>query len=244
MQHDSKFTAEEAAGLVRDRLLSLADPKYKAFSEKLIPTVAPERILGVRTPQLRALAKELRGTEAASAFLRALPHRFQEENALHAFLLAYEKDYARCLALLNAFLPFVDNWAVCDVISLPCFRRHHAELLDRIPIWLASDQTYTLRFGIKMLMDHFLEEDFSPACPAMVAALRSEEYYVNMMRAWYFATVLAKQWDAVLPWLTEPKLDRWTHNKSIQKAVESNRITAEQKTLLRTLRLSAVRPEQ
>lgn len=228
---------------VRERLFLLADPDYRSFSAGLIPNLPPERILGVRTPMLRALAKELRGTEAAAQFLSSLPHRYQEENALHAYLLVYEMDYSACFSLVEDFLPYVDNWAVCDGLSPSCFRKHRTELLQRVPVWLASDHIYTVRFGIKMLMDHFLEEDFSPAFPAMVAAVPSKEYYVNMMRAWYFATALAKQWESALPWLTEQKLDRWTHNKSIQKAVESKRITPDQKALLRTLRLNLLHPE-
>ena len=218
------------------RLRELAEPGYRDFSAKLLPTLDPERILGVRTPALRSLAKELRGTEAAEAFLDALPHRYQEENLLHDFLLAFEKDFGRCLARVEAFLPRVDNWAVCDCLALPCFRRHRRELAELIPRWLASERVYTVRFGIKQLMDHFLEADFDPRYPAMVAAVRSEEYYVNMMQAWYFATALAKQWEAVLPWLAERRLDPWTHAKAIQKARESFRVSPEHKDLLQALK--------
>ena len=224
------------AASLRERLFVMADPGYRAFTAKLIPELDPDRIIGVRSPALRALAKELRGTEDALVFLEALPHLYQEENLLHSYLLAYEKDFARCLARVEAFLPRVDNWAVCDSLSLPCFKKHRQLLAAVIPGWLASGETYTVRFGIKQLMDHFLEEDFDPAWPEAVAAIQSQEYYVNMMRAWYFATALAKQWDAVLPCFTKRRLDPWTHAKAIQKAVESFRVTPEQKALLRGLR--------
>ncbi|MBR6119606.1 MAG: DNA alkylation repair protein [Oscillospiraceae bacterium] len=224
------------AASLRERLLAMSEPGYRAFSARLIPDLPPERILGVRSPALWALARELRGSDAADAFLGALPHLYQEENLLHGYLLAFERDFDRCLARVEAFLPWVDNWAVCDSLSLPCFKKHRQTLAEAIPGWLASGKTYTVRFGIKQLMDHFLEEDFDPAFPAAVAALRSEEYYVNMMRAWYFATALAKQWDAILPYFTQRRLDPWTHAKSIQKAVESFRVSPEQKALLRGLR--------
>ena len=225
-----------AAASLRERLFAMAEPDYAAFTAKLIPTLDPARVLGVRAPALRALAKELRGTEEAEAFLAALPHRFQEENLLHAYLLACEKDFGRCLSRVEAFLPRVDNWAVCDSLSLPCFKKHRRELAAVIPLWLNAGHSYTVRFGVKQLMDHFLEADFEPRWPAAVAELRREEYYVNMMRAWYFATALAKQWEAVLPWFTQGRLDPWTHAKAIQKTMESFRISQPQKALLKSLR--------
>ena len=227
----------DPAASIRKRLSALAEPGYRDFTAKLIPNIPADRILGVRTPQLRALAKELRGSVDAAAFLEALPHTYQEENQLHSFLLSYEKRFPLCMEKVEAFLPFVDNWAVCDCMTLPCFRKHRPELAEAVVPWLASDRTYTIRFGIKQLMDHFLEEDFDPKYPAMVGSVTSEEYYVNMMQAWYFATALAKQWEAVLPWLTERRLDPWIHNKTIQKAVESFRIPEHRKALLRGLRL-------
>lgn len=227
---------QNASELITERLFALAEPGYRDFTARLIPTLEPARILGVRTPALRALARELRGTQSAEAFLDALPHRYQEENLLHAFLLGTEKDFARCLARTEAFLPRVDNWAVCDQLSLPCFQRHRAELSEIIPRWLASEHLYTVRFGLKQLMDQFLDADFSPAAMELAGSVRSKEYYVNMMQAWYFATALAKQWDAALPWLTERRLSPWVHNMSIRKAVESRRITEAQKALLRSLR--------
>ena len=229
------LSAQTAA--IRERLFALAEPRYREFLSALIPTAPPAQILGVRSPALRALAKTLRGCpEAAGAFLTELPHSFHEENLLHAYLLGFERDYAQGLARLEAFLPYVDNWAVCDAIALPCFRKRRDALRREIPRWLASEHPYTVRFGIKQLMDHFLDQDFSPACMELVGRVRTSQYYENMMIAWYFATALAKQWDAALPWLTERRLDRWVHNKAIQKVVESRRLTDRQKALLRSLR--------
>lgn len=221
---------------ILSRLLALRDEGYRDFNASLLPTVERSRILGVRVPALRALARELRGTPEAADFLRTLPHEYYEENALHAYLVAEEKDFSRALAETERFLPYIDNWAVCDGFSPRVFARHRAELLPHIERWLASDHAYTVRFGVKLLMEHFLDADFSPAYPAWVAAVRSEEYYVNMMLAWYFATALAKQYEPTLPYLTEQRLPRWVHNKTIQKAVESRRIAPAQKDFLRTLR--------
>ena len=195
-----------------------------------------ESIIGVRTPAVRKLAKELKKEGKAEAFLAELPHRYFEENGLHAALLCEERDFARCLEQVERFLPWVDNWATCDSMSPPVFRKHREELLPPVRRWLASGQTYTIRYGIKLLMDHFLDGDFRPEYLQMVSVIESEEYYVNIMRAWYFATALAKQWESSLPYLQEGRLDAWTHNRTIQKAVESYRISPEQKQLLRGLR--------
>ena len=226
---------------IRDRLFSMQDLQYRDFQSGLIPGVGPDHFIGVRTPALRAYAKELAAQPAsgedAAAFLNDLPHRFFDENQLHAFLIAGMKDFGECMAETERFLPYVDNWATCDQMSPKVFKKHRPELLPYIERWVCSDRTYTIRFGIGMLMQHFLDEDFDPAFPETVAGIRSEEYYVNMMRAWYFATALAKQYEAVLPFLTERRLDTWTHNKTIQKAVESFRITPEQKEFLRSLRI-------
>ena len=218
-------------------LMRLQDEKYRAFQCKLIPTIDPETVIGVRTPALRALAKALAKTEDADAFLRALPHQLFEENQLHAFLLSEMKDFDRCIQEVRRFLPQIDNWATCDQLSPKVFKKHRAELLPHVRAWIDSSETYTIRFGVGMLMQHYLDEDFDPAYPALVAGLRSEEYYVNMMIAWYFATALAKQYDRVLPFLEDRRLGAWTHNKAIQKAVESYRITPEQKEYLKTLRV-------
>lgn len=217
-------------------LFRLQDKEYAVFQAKLIPTVQPDSIIGVRTPELRAFAKRL-AKEDTSAFLSSLPHKYFDENQLHAFVISLEKDFEKCLALVEAFLPFVDNWATCDQLSPKAFKKEPERLLTYIITWLKSNRVYTVRFAIGMLMEHFLDARFEPKYADMVAAVKSEEYYINMMIAWYFATALAKQYDAILPYLEEKKLDDWTHNKAIQKSVESNRITAEQKTYLRTLKV-------
>ena len=222
---------------LQSRLFTLQDEGYRDFHARLIPTVDKARIIGVRMPALRALARELDGSREAADFLRALPHTYYEEDNLHALLIARGHDIDTVLAQAEEFLPHIDNWATCDCFSPKVFARHRAALLPHIDYWLASSEVYTVRFGIKMLMEHFLDADFSPACLEKVAAVRTEEYYINMMCAWYFATALAKQYGQALPYLTEYRLPRWTHNKTIQKAVESYRITPEQKEFLRTLRL-------
>lgn len=222
---------------IQTRLFALRDEGYRDFHARLMPTVDKARIIGVRTPALRALARELYGTAEAGDFLCALPHEYYEENNLHAQLIMRGRDFGTVLAQTEAFLPFVDNWATCDGLSPKVFARHRAALLPHIDRWLSSGEVYTVRFGIKLLMEHFLDADFSPTYLEKVAAVRSEEYYVNMMCAWYFATALARQSDAALPYLTERRLPRWVHNKTIQKAVESYRISPEQKEFLRALRL-------
>ena len=233
---------------IRERLFALQDEAYRDFQMKLIPTVSAEKAIGVRTPALRALAKELKKTRPAlvEEFLGDLPHEFFDEDQLHAFLISLEKDCDECIARVDAFLPFVDNWATCDQLSPKVFGKHKEKLLGAIERWMASDHAYTVRFGIGMLMQWFLDEDFRPEFPERVAAclfengVDTDEYYVNMMRAWYFATALTKQYDAVLPFIEGQVLDVWTHNKAIQKARESYRISAEQKEYLKTLKRSKV----
>lgn len=221
---------------IRNTLFQFQDTAYANFQSRLIPTVSPEAFIGVRTPELRKYAKQLSKDSSIETFLSALPHIYFEENQLHAFLLSEMKDYDDCLAAVIRFLPYIDNWATCDQMSPKVFRKHREELLSPIRQWLKSDKTYIVRFGVGMLMEHYLEEAFDPSYPAIVAEIRSEEYYIRMMIAWYFATALAKQYDMILPYLTEKRLDRWTHNKTIQKAVESYRITPEQKEFLRKLK--------
>ena len=221
---------------VRQRLFALREEPFAAFQRRLIPTVAPERILGVRTPAIRALARALDGTPAAAAFLCALPHETFEENQLHAFLIERIRPFDQALAAVEAFLPFVDNWATCDSLSPALFKKHPDGLPEQALQWMQSDQTYTVRFGIGVLMRYYLDEGFRPEYAERVAAVRSEEYYVRMMVAWYFATALAAREEDVLPYLTGRRLDPWTHRKAIQKAIESNRITPERKQFLRTLR--------
>ena len=219
-------------------LFALKDEKYRDFQAKLLPTVDPERIIGVRTPALRDYAGEIAKRPEVGDFLAALPHPYFDENQLHAFVISLERDYGRCVAEVNAFLPFVDNWATCDQLSPKVFKKHKPALLGEVRRWMAAEEPYTVRFGIGMLMEHFLDADFDPAYPAWVAALRSGEYYVNMMIAWYFATALAKQYEAVLPYIEGQKLDAWAHNKAIQKAIESYRVPQERKDYLRTLKRS------
>lgn len=218
-------------------LFSLQDKKYKEFQQKLIPTVAPDTVIGIRTPALRKLSKELKGTEAAAAFMQELPHRYFEENNLHGFLIEQIRDYDACIQALNTFLPYVDNWATCDQMSPKVLGKHLPELLGQIQIWMASDHTYTVRFGIESLMRFFLDQEFQPEYLDWVAQIQSEAYYINMIIAWFFATALAKQYDAALPYIRERRLSPWVHNKTIQKAAESYRITPEQKSYLKTLKI-------
>ena len=217
---------------IQEKLFSLHDEKYAAFSAKLIPTVEADRFIGVRSPQLRALAKELKNN--ASEFLGELPHRYHEENMLHAYLLCEEKKYAILVDETERFLPYIDNWAVCDSLTPRVFARHKGELLPKIRQWMASEHEYTVRFGIGMLMRHYLDSDFQPEHLRWVADIHREEYYIKMMQAWYFATALAKQWDATLPVLDF--LEGWVRGKSIQKALESFRVSDDHKTILRKLR--------
>ena len=222
---------------IQERLFELQDEKYRDFQVKLIPSVDPATVIGVRTPELRKLAKELAKRDDIDMFLAALPHDYFDENQLHAFILSGMKDYGKCMSGVCSFLPFVDNWATCDQMSPKVFGKNKDDLLTHIKEWLRSDRTYTVRFAVGMLMEHFLGDDYDIAYPEMVAAIRSDEYYVNMMRAWYFATALAKQYDSAVRFIEEKKLDRWTHNKAIQKSVESYRITPEQKTYLKSLKI-------
>lgn len=221
---------------IREKLFEISDREYKVFHAKLIPTVAEENIIGVRTPVLRKYAKEMSRHPEIEEFLGALPHQYYDENNLHGFVLESYKDYGKCLAAVEEFLPYIDNWATCDMLSPRVFGRHRSELLEPIHRWIASEDTYTIRFAINMLMRFYLEEDFRPEYLELVSGVISEEYYVNMMIAWYFATALAKQYDAALPWLEQRRLAPWTHNKTIQKACESYRITAEQKAYLKSMR--------
>ena len=221
---------------IRTELFRLQDVKYRDFQSKLIPTVDPERFIGVRTPELRKLAKQMGRRKDINDFLSELPHTWFDENQIHAFIISDIKDYASCMDEVNRFLPYIDNWATCDQMSPKVFRKRRQELPDAIWRWIASGRIYTVRFGVGMLMEHFLDEDFVPEYMEKVAEIRSNEYYINMMIAWYFATALAKQYDAALPFLKEHRLDTWTHNKTIQKAVESNRIFPEQKDYLRGLK--------
>ena len=228
---------EEAVRQIQERLYALQDEGYRAFQCKLMPTVDVSSVIGVRTPLLRALAHELKGSPQAELFLRQLPHQYYEENNLHGFLLERINGFAATLEAVEEFLPYVDNWATSDLLSPGEFKKQPRLLLPHIQGWLSSGQVYTVRFGIEMLMSHFLDENFQPEYLAWVAAVKSQEYYVNMMIAWYFATALAKQYEAAWPYLEKKLLDRWTHNKTIQKAIESYRVSDGHKAELRQLRL-------
>ncbi len=221
---------------IKEELLKLQDIEYRDFQSKLIPTVGVEYFIGVRTPDLRKLAKSLAKRPNIDEFLQQLPHDYFDENQLHAFILSEMKDYEKCVEKLQEFLPYVNNWATCDQMSPKVFKKHKQELLPLIDSWIDSGNTYSIRFGIKMLMEHFLDDDFDLSYPEKVAAVRSEEYYVNMMIAWYFATALAKQYDSIIPFIENKELDVWCHNKAIQKSIESYRITPEQKEYLRGLK--------
>lgn len=221
---------------VQAKLFALQDLKYKEFQCKLMPTVNPDTVIGVRTPELRKLAKDFAKTPEAKEFIKILPHTYYEENNLHGFLIETIKDYDAAIAAVEAFLPYIDNWATCDLISPKIFKKHLPELYEKIKFWLQSDRTYTVRFGIGMLLGFYLDEAFHPEMLDLVAGIRSEEYYINMMIAWYFATALAKQYDAALPVIQKRRLEKWTHNKAIQKAIESYRISDETKAYLRTLK--------
>ena len=222
---------------IRRKLFELQDVPYRDFQVKLIPTVETESMIGVRTPALRKLAREYGRREDIGEFLQDLPHMYFDENQLHAFIISGIKDFETCIMHVEKFLPYVDNWATCDQMSPTVFKKKRQELLPYIREWMKSGRTYTVRFGIGMLMQHYLDEDFDPSYPEMVAGIKSEEYYISMMVAWYFATALAKQYDTILPFIEEKRLDSQTHNRAIQKAVESYRITPEQKAYLKTLKI-------
>ncbi|MBO7375098.1 MAG: DNA alkylation repair protein [Lachnospiraceae bacterium] len=228
----SKINAE-----IKNHLYELKETDYKEFMAKLIPTVDPGTVLGIRTPALRNYAKELAKRDDIDEFLHSLPHELFDENQLHAFILSELKDYDRCIKEVDNFLSYVDNWATCDQLSPKVFKKHKKELLSSIKTWLKSKDTYTIRFAIGMLMQYFLDYEFDETYPKTVAKIKSDEYYINMMIAWYFATALAKQYDAILPYIEKNVLDKWTHNKTIQKAIESYRITDEQKEYLKSLKI-------
>lgn len=221
---------------LQKQLFELQDLKYRDFHSKLMPETDKETVIGIRTPVLRKFAKEFAGTSEAEAFLRQLPHRYYEENNLHMMLITGIKDYEKCMEEIQRFLPCIDNWATCDYPAPKCFARHKDQVLEEAKRWISSGETYVIRYGIGMLMRLFLDEDFSSEYLEMAAEVQSQEYYVNMMIAWYFATALAKQWDATVPYIEQHKLSDWVHRKTVQKAVESYRITPEQKEYLKGFR--------
>jgi len=219
------------------KLYDLQDLKYRDMQIKIIPTINPESVIGVRTPELKSMAKDILKAGNYKDFLEELPHKYFEENQLQAFIISGIKDLKECMEEIEKFLPCVDNWATCDQMSPKIFKKHKEELLTHIKEWIESDKTYIIRFGVGMLMEHFLNEDYDPQYPEMVAGIRSEEYYVNMMIAWYFATALAKQYESILPFIEKKRLDDWTHNKAIQKSLESSRISEARKLYLKSLKM-------
>lgn len=234
-------TLERHGGLkaeIAKVLWQMADKKYAAFEAKIIPTLDQKEIIGVRTVNLRVLAKKLSKNSDIEAFLNDLPHQYFEENQLHSFIVAQEKSFAKCIAAVEKFLPFIDNWATCDQFSPAIFSQNTEKLLPYIQKWIKSTKTYSVRLAIGLLMRYFLDEKFTIKYSDMVARIKTEEYYINMMRAWYFATALAKQYNAVLFYFEEKRLDCWTHNKAIQKSLESYRITDEQKQYLKMLKIT------
>lgn len=221
---------------IQKTLFSLSDIQYRDFQSKLIPNIIKERIIGVRTPILRDLAKQIKRSAEAEELLSALPHFYFEENQLHSFIISDERDFEKCISLVDLFLPCIDNWATCDQLSPKCFRKQQEKLYPYILKWLGSGHTYAVRFAIVCLMRYFLDEHFDTKQAELVAGIESDEYYIKMAVAWYFATALAKQYDSVLPFIAEKRLDAWTHNKAIQKARESFRISFEQKEVLKKLK--------
>ncbi len=222
---------------LREKLFELRDLKYRDFHSRLIPSVPKEQVIGIRTPVLRKFAKEYAKTEEAAEFIKILPHGYYEENNLHMLIISGIRDYEVCIAEIERFLPFIDNWATCDMPVPRCFYENKEDVLERAKGWIKSDEAFTVRYGIGVLMSMFLDEDFDSVYPKLVASVRSEQYYVNMMIAWYFATALAKRWEEVIPFIEKRQLDKWTHNKAIQKAVERYRITSEQKAYLKSLKI-------
>ncbi len=221
---------------VTEKVTALYDEKNAAFFRRLVPNIEPERVLGVKMPVLKKLAKELYGTREGEAFLKELPHTYLDENNLHAFLLMHMKDFDQCLSAVDGFLPYIDNWATCDSLRPLCFKKHLAELHIKSGEWMRSEHVYTIRFGLNMRLAHFLGEHFTPTDLTDAVAITNPDYYVRMMLAWYFATALAKQYDAAIPYIKNRLLDDWTHRKIIQKAIESYRITPEQKSYLKSLK--------
>ena len=229
----------EIIGKVQKDLFEMQDLKYRDFHSKLMPTVEKEKVIGVRTPQLRKYTSfflKLSSQTEIETFMHTLPHKYYEEDNLHGFIIERIKDYEECIDALNAFLPYIDNWATCDMMNPKVLKKEPERLLGQIKRWLKAKETYVVRFAMGCLMNYYLDEYFKAECPEMVAEVQSDEYYIQMMQAWYFATALAKQYNTILPYLLEHKLSMWVHNKTIQKAVESYRITTEQKDYLKTLK--------
>ena len=222
---------------IKEELLALQDISYADFQAKLTPNIPRELFIGVRVPELRKLAKKVIEEPETSKFLKDLPHKYYDENMLHGLLISEMKDYDACLVAVNEFLPYVDNWAVCYIMSPKIFKKNKTALLEKIKEWSASEKTYTCRFGIETLMSHFLDDDFKPEYLEIVISVNRQDYYVQMMIAWFFATALVKEWDATIKHMEDQRLDPWTHNKTIQKARESRRITPQEKEYLKSLKV-------
>ena len=223
--------------IIIDELFKLQDKEYREFQSKLIPNINKERIIGVRTPLLRQLSKIIIKENNYSDFLNDLPHKYFDENQIHAFIISEIKDYDECLFEFNKFLPYIDNWATCDQSSPKIFLKNSDKLINEIKRWIKSKDTYTIRFGIGMLMRIYLDDNFKPEYLKMVSNIKSDEYYVNMMIAWFFATALAKQYDSTIEYIKNYKLDKWVHNKIIQKSIESYRISKEKKEYLKKYKI-------
>ena len=223
---------------IQKLLFAKQDIKYRDFQAPLFPNIDKEKMIGVRTPELKKLAKELKGSDIAKRFIETLPHDYFDENQLHAFLISLSKDYQTCLKEVDRFLPYVDNWGTCDQLSPKVFAKHKDELIVSIKRWIKSKHTYTVRFAIGMLLALYLDDYFKEEYMELVSTVKSEEYYINMMIAWYFTTALAKQYKTAIKYIEDKKLSPWVHNKTIQKAVESYRITDEQKDYLKSLKVS------
>ncbi len=235
---DLNLNIDDISAGIENKLFELQDKEYALFQSKLTPTVNPELFIGVRVPKCRELAKELYKNNFLEVkhFINMLPHKYYDENMLHGLLISEMKDFNQCLAELEKFLPYVDNWAVCDIMSPKCFKKHKTELLDAVLGWVKSSEEYTIRFGLEMLMTHYLDDDFNPEYLKIPAEVQSDKYYVNMMIAWFFATALTKQWDSTIGYIEKNVLSTWVHNKTIQKARESFRISDEQKQYLSELK--------
>ncbi|MGP1489298.1 MAG: DNA alkylation repair protein [Peptoanaerobacter stomatis] len=222
---------------VIEQLFELQDLSYKDFHKKLIPNIDEDNIIGVRTPVLRKFAKEFAKSELKDEFLNSLPHKYYDENNLHAFVIEAIKDYDECINKIDEFLPYIDNWATCDSLSPKIFKKHKKEVYDKIKIWIKSDKTYTVRFAIVTLLANYLDDDFEEEMLTLVTDIKSEEYYINMAIAWYVSMALVKQYDSTIKLIQSKKLDKFTHNKSIQKAIESYRVDDDKKKYLRTLKI-------
>lgn len=232
-----KDTSVDLEQFIKNRLFAMQDGKYRDFTSKLIPNVEKSRIIGVKTPKLRKFAREIFKEKNYEIFLDSLPHKYHEENNLHGLIIENIKDFNRVIYYLEKFFPYIDNWATCDLISPKIFKKYLPELIYKIQEWINSNQVYSVRFGIKMLMTHYLGDNFLPEYLNLVADIKSDEYYINMMIAWYFATALAKQYSFAIKYIENKSLDHWVHNKSIQKAVESRRISLDKKEYLKTLKI-------